>query len=265
MHRALILAALWTVPITVGTASAAMAAPAAGPTGAKGSGTDVVIRTGDDLELAGTYFEPRKKKDSRMPGVLLVHDAGGNRLQMVEIAEKLNKKGFGVLTLDLRGHGESKTDQLDWDRCDADGRSRLWQQAPRDVEAGADWLLSQRDVHSTSLSLVGYRAGCALAARHAERDENVVGMALLSPKSQELGFDVEGTIRDVNGLPTFVVDQSNDETKRMVSEANLMGPSEYISLVIVPTKGPTVLDDSKTATRVTSWLADTALPRKGRG
>ena len=260
MHRALILAALAAAPIIAPTAPAVASVPATGTL--SGSGDVVSIETSDDLKLVATYYAPKK---GRAPAVLLLHDAGARRNQLADIAARLNKTGFGVLTLDLRGHGDSKTSRLDWDDLDEQGRASLWQLAPRDVVAAADWLLSQKNVHSTNLSLVGYRAGCALVARHAERDENVIGIALLSPRPKELGLDVEGDIHKVNGLPTCVIDQRNDEIERMVTNANSLTPSPWIEWVPVASKEPTVLDDPKTPSRVSKWLSDVAMPKRGRG
>ena len=260
MHRALILAALSVAaPITVSASPAASHGPLPSPKVSAASRGDVVqIPTDDDLQLAGTYFEPRK---GRSPGVLLVHDAGADRSQLDKIASSLHKKGFGVLTVDLRGHGESKTDDIDWSSYDADARSTLWQQAPRDVEAAAGWLLDQKNIHSTNLSLIGYQSGCALVARHAERDENVMSMLLLSPRPEEFGFDVQRTIENVSGLPTCVIDGRNDETARMVQEVN--GDHPWIDHLVVSKSS--VLDDRKTPGKVGSWLAEVAMPKKGRG
>ncbi len=259
MQRALILAGLWAAPI-IATESATVETAQISPLA--GGVQSVEIQTSDEMKLAATFYEPRKKE--RSPAVLLVHDAGGNRDQLQGIAESLQKRGFGVLAVDLRGHGESKSDKVDWQELDEKGQASLWQLAPRDISAAADWLLEQELVHSTNLSMVGFQAGCALAARHAEQDENVISMVLLSPRKQDFGFDVEQTILNVNGLPTYVVDKKNPEVERMVTEANAMGSSEWITFDTVNSKKTTVLDDRKTASRVSKWLAEIALPKKGR-
>ena len=222
---------------------AAVVAPSA--PGAPVAGDTVTIETDDKLRLEGTYFAPKGK--GRAPAALLVHDAGADRTQMNDLAAKLQKKGFAVLTVDLRGHGGSKTDRLDWSSTGTDDQSSLWQLARRDVEASAAWLLRQKEVHSTNLSLVGYRAGCALAARHAEDDENVISMLLLAPKKEDHGFDVEQTIKNVTGLPTCVIDKKSDETEAMVNEAN--DGSDWIEMMVA--KKATILDDSRTISKAT--------------
>jgi len=268
MQRALVLATLWSAPIIAlsGVASASPApAPAGGARVQALTHDDVIIETSDDLKLVGTFYAPRSRKGSLAPAALLVHDAGADREQLAPIAERLQKSGFGVLTIDLRGHGDSRTKDIDWDKLDERGRAALWQLATRDLDAAAHWLLDQKGVHSTNLSLVGYRAGCALVARHAEEDENVIGMMLLSPKAQDLGFDVARTMHNVNGLPTCVIDQKNEETTRLIADANALTAKPWVDYVPIASKQPTVLDDAKTPSKVASWLCDIAMPKKGSG
>ena len=213
--------------------------------------------------LAADYYKPKQK--GRAPAVVLVHDAGGNRSQLAPIAERLQKQGFGVLTLDLRGHGESADSRFDWSKMKKTERSQLWALAPRDIEAAGRWILGQSEIHSTNLSLVGYGSGCALVLRHALADENVISMTLISPKAKDLGFDVQGDIMELVGLPTHVVDVRNDETERLVAEANSAVKHPYVELLLVSSKKPSVLEDRSTPSKVSKWIDEIASPKKGRG
>ncbi len=279
MERALILAALVAAPITSpvqpapghpgdgDTGTAGTPIPAAAPV-KPGSAEDyrrVEVRTADDVTLIGSFYAASGSADQPAPGCLLVHDSGAERGQLGEIAERLRKQGFAVLAVDLRGHGESKTPGTDWAALQGgDAQAALWALAARDVEAGAKWLRRQEHVHSTNLSLVGYGAGCALAVRQATRDENVRCIALLAPRSKELGFDVEADLKDLGGLPTLVLaPRQAEETQRMVEAANQIS-HPYIELVLCTTKTPTVLEDKKTPPKVATWIKDVVTPKKGR-
>jgi len=256
MHRALVQAALLLVaPIVL----PALAAPLA----ALPAGSDVVeIKTGDNQTLSGAFYKPT---GGRSPGVLLVHDAGASRAQLDPLAERLVKQGFGVLAIDLRAHGASKSSKLDWEKLSENERKATWSFAPRDLDAAAGWLLAQPSIHSTNLSLVAYGAGCALAVRHAKNDENVVCMALLSPNPEDYGFDVRSDIQMLEGLPTYVVTSKDAEAERMAQEANASSGNPYVELFISPPKVATPLEDKAMPTRVAKWLADKAMPKKGRG
>ncbi len=260
MHRALILAGFVAAPIFSSALSAAVL------TAPRADTRKVEIVTKDDLKLAGTFYEP-KKSGQLSPAALLVHDAGGNRMEMDYVAERLQKSGFFVLTFDLRGHGQSAAPDKSWVQLDEAGRQSLWAFAPRDVEAAANWLLEQDGVHKTNLSLVGFGSGCALAVRHASRDENVRCVGLMDPKPKELGFDVASDILEIEGTPTFVVTNKGlrSTTERMAQEANAVTePYPYVEVVFCSPKIERSIEDKKAASKMVKWLRDTVIPKKGR-
>lgn len=71
---------------------------------ARGAARDLRIRTGDGLTLAATYW-PGRRPDS--PAVLLLHGVRSSRASTAPAAAWLAGRGYAVLTLDFRGHGES--------------------------------------------------------------------------------------------------------------------------------------------------------------
>lgn len=263
MRTVLAQATLLVVPLlatAVASRSAGATAPA--PATGRGAAPEVVqIKTSDGQLLQASFYKPTSLRN---PGVILVHDAGASRAQLEPLADRLQKQGFGVLTVDLRGHGGSKSSKLDWDKLGEGERKAAWSFAPRDVDAAAEWLLGQPSIHSTNLSVVAYRAGCALAVRHAKSDENVVCMALLAPGAQDYGFDVRSDIQTLEGLPTYVVASKDDEAERMAQEANASSGNPYVELFISPPRLATPLDDKAMPGRVAKWLADKAMPKKGR-
>jgi dienelactone hydrolase len=263
MQRAWILVALLTAPIGVLDASPSPS-PAA-PQRAAAAGT-VEIPTKDGLKLKGSALAP-KTPSQQAPAALLIHDSGGERKQMEDIADRLSKSGFFVLSLDLRGHGESRSDQLDWERLGESERQGLWAFAPRDLEAGAEWLRQQPGVHRTNLVLVGFGSGCSLAVRHASRDENVRGLALIDPRPQEFGFDVASDILEIEGTPTYIVatKDARPAAERMVAEANAVtAPNEYVQIDFVSPKCVNALEDKKASATMVKWLKNLAFPSKGK-
>ena len=65
-------------------------------------GRDVRLRGADGLSLAASRFGP-----SDAPGVLFLHGFGQTRHAWRTVARRLAAEGWAVMTLDLRGHGES--------------------------------------------------------------------------------------------------------------------------------------------------------------
>jgi dienelactone hydrolase len=257
MQKVLAQAALVAAPLFAGAPSLASPAPGGG---GRSAPETVQIKTEDGQTLSGSFYKPTTE---RAPGVILVHDAGASRAQLEPLADRLSKQGFGVLTIDLRGHGASKG-KLDWEKLSEGDKKTTWTSATQDVDAAADWLHDQPSIHSTSLSLLGYGAGCALAVRHAKNDENVVCMALLAPKVADYGFDVRADIQTLEGLPTFVVTSKDAEAERMAQEANASSGNPYVELLISPPKLASPLDDKALPARVSKWLSEKAMPKKGK-
>jgi len=105
--------------------------PTRGDVGAPPEGFgEVTLVTADGAELAAWYAEPENGSV-----IIVAHGAGGSRESMRRVAVMLAENGYGVLSLDLRGHGESqgRTNRLGW-------------QGTQDIEAAVDYLQRQEDV-----------------------------------------------------------------------------------------------------------------------
>ena len=107
----------------------AMAATAVWPSRAEVGSTpdgfeEVNLKTADGDTLAAWYREPENGA-----AIILLHGAGGSRENMKGHAEMLAENGYGVLSVDLRGHGESegRTNRVGW-------------QGTADVEAAVEFL-----------------------------------------------------------------------------------------------------------------------------
>ncbi len=90
--------------------------------------TAITLKTGDNVTLAGWYVRP-----ANGAAVILIHGAGGSREQLRSYADMLVRHGYGVLALDLRGHGASQgtTNRFGW-------------QGTRDVGAAVEYLRQAR-------------------------------------------------------------------------------------------------------------------------
>ena len=238
----------------------ALAAPA--PASSARAATDsrsVQITTEDKIALSGTYFEPRrsKKDKGKAPGAVLLHDAGGSEADLHDLADYLSRKGFAVLTVDLRGHGGSVTADLDWSKLDEDGRTSAWAFARRDVESATDYLADQDDVHASNVSLIGVGAAGALAAAHATGDENARAVVLLAPAPDAYGYNLVRNVGDLEGLPTLLVSSrdAKDDAERLQGAAHRYNDGyEYVDLTTV--SKDTVLEDRKLGKEVGTWLME---------
>ncbi|MEM9801927.1 MAG: alpha/beta fold hydrolase [Planctomycetota bacterium] len=226
----------------------------------------VSFETKDSQLLAGSYYEPKRRRGSApAPAALLLHDAGENRTELEELAAYLHKKGFAVLTVDLRGHGGSATDDFDFEGADDKGRATLWGLATRDVDASANFLLDQEGVHATNLSIFGVGAGSALAVRRASEDENVRAVVLVEPPAEAFGYSLANGLADLGGLPTLILSPKDERSiaeslQAAAHDAN--GGLEYVEVNALKSGPGESLSDKRLKSAAAAWLRDQVMPRK---
>ena len=216
----------------------------------------VRLRTEDKLSLAADYYRPSSKGSRRAPGAILVHDAGADRSQVRALATSLHKRGFGVLVLDLRGHGQSKGD-VDWNRLDAKGRDITWFFAGRDLEAAADFLREQPEIHSARLTVVGVGAGCDLALRHAVDDEDVLAVVLINPIPNVLHLDLTHGVCGLEGLPCLILaPKDGRESAVGLQDAghDANDGYEYVQISIMRSSSEEMLEDKRLNKTSGDWL-----------
>lgn len=66
--------------------------------------TDIALVAPDGVRLAGTYWPGRHR---RSPALLIVHGFMASRKSVQHNAAWFAARGYAVLTIDLRGHGQS--------------------------------------------------------------------------------------------------------------------------------------------------------------
>jgi len=120
---------------------------------------EVSIAAADGVELSGWW-----RPGARDGAVVLVHGWGANREQMLPQALPLAARGFGVLLLDLRGHGNSG------------GRASGGDREQLDVAAAVAFLASQPGV--AWIGAAGFSLGGASVGLAAADDTRVRAAAL---------------------------------------------------------------------------------------
>ncbi|HET9960305.1 MAG TPA: alpha/beta fold hydrolase [Polyangiaceae bacterium] len=98
--------------------------------------------------------------------IALFHGAGGNRASLAAEARALHEGGFGVLLLELPGHGRSEGD-VRWGRPE--------ETAIRDA---VQFLLRQPGVDAERLGALGFSLGGYMLARVARSDVRIRAVAL---------------------------------------------------------------------------------------
>jgi alpha-beta hydrolase superfamily lysophospholipase len=130
-----------------------------------------------DVELAGgltsTLYlpdvsnlpkRPETRSDQRIPGVLLVHGYSLDRQMMSVLARRLTNNGYGVLTIDLRGHGDNHNPI-------PDNLVPLLD----DVASAVRYLRRQPMIDPSRIVLIGHSFGASLVLGYAEQIRGSAG------------------------------------------------------------------------------------------
>ena len=148
---------------------------------------EVSFRTEDGVDL-DAWWVP---SEGASRAAVLVHGQAGNKSErhVIETARIYISAGYGVLMLDLRGHGES-------------GRARrtLGFEEVRDVRAVLGWL-QKRDFDPDRIVLHGWSAGAATVLRIAP--ETGVAAVIEESGYADLPPLLRVQLPEQSGLPAF--------------------------------------------------------------
>ena len=129
----------------------------------------------DGLKItADTYFI-----DSKLPMIVLCHQASSNRKEYSEIAYKLNKMGFSCLAIDQRSGGfwfneYNKT----FERAKKQNKGTTYVDAEQDILAAIDYAY---ELSGKAVILWGSSYSAGLALHIASENDKVAGVFAFSP------------------------------------------------------------------------------------
>jgi dienelactone hydrolase len=165
----------------------------------------VTLRTKDGIAIVADYLVPREG-GGLGKGALLLHMMPANRASWSEFAPKLAERGYRVLAIDLRGHGESSGGPKGYQSFTDDEH----QESILDVEAGAEFL-KEKGVLPHELVLVGASIGANLALQYLARHREVTQAALLSPGLNYRGIATESLVAEFpRGTRLFFATSEDD-------------------------------------------------------
>ncbi len=174
--------------------------------------TEVNFQTEDGYTIYGSYYA------NSGPGVILLHGLGRDRHVWSGFAKELQDNGYAVLSLDMRGHGQSTIKE---------GETRLWTTFSNqdfndmvyDVIASEKFL---RNKQIKNVNIIGSSIGANIAFGYGVIStvvdySEIDGIVLLSP-----GLDYRGVRTDniINPLPILIVASEGDT--EAVEGANLV-------------------------------------------
>src|SRR5438046_4664068 len=113
----------------------------------------VTFKSFDLVELHAS-FEMPSGIPAPVPAVLLLHGYGEDRSAWKDFGQQLRNRGWAVMALDLRGHGESKS-RNQWPIQTSPEWRKDPHEFPVDLDPALDWLKAQPRIDTRKIDVIG--------------------------------------------------------------------------------------------------------------
>lgn len=118
------------------------------------------------------YEQFPKPQAQRPPAVVLIHGFTGDRVIMSGLARRLAENGYGVLAIDVNGHGENRN-PFNGDEVSG-GNLR------DDMKQAVDYLRGSERVDGSRIIVMGHSMGAGAALDYATNDPSVKAAVMIS-------------------------------------------------------------------------------------
>lgn len=162
----------------------------------------ISFETEDGWEIFGTLY--------RGPGkpVILLPQLSTTRRIWNDFAVGLNRSGYLVLSIDMRGHGQSTTRK---------GKTVTWKDfSEKDFNGmvvdvkDARKFLESRGADTSELVVIGASLGANVAMKYASTDYGVKAVVMLSPGTNYRGVSIEKSMENYEGSALIVASTEDD-------------------------------------------------------
>jgi dienelactone hydrolase len=238
-----------------------------------GDAERIEVRTEDGVVLAAEFRPARAvKRGSRTPAVLLLHDAGGCRDDLVALSRDLASRQIASLAIDLREHGESASDRPDPSAAPASagpGENGCYLKMQHDVRAGIEELRRRSDVDVERIAVVGLGFGGSVGLRVAAREHGVRAAVLVSPNPTDRGFDLTSDLRRLQDRALLLVaDPSRkEEVSHLLDAAKAGSPNAESEVLVTRAEGRSadlLRTDKRLPNQIADWLRARFGPSEGK-
>jgi len=211
----------------------------------------ILLETFDRVQLRAS-FELPEGIPAPIPAALLLHGYGEDRSVWADLVTRLLSEGWAVMTLDLRGHGQSMIRNSRPIEASESWRSDP-QQFPQDLIPALDWLKTQERIDSNRLAVIGSDVGANLALVASGRFSEVGTSVAINPNFEE-AIALAGAGQEFN--PTVVQIIESDLIRGAEARDQIWGASR---LTIIDGDGGTMvwLATGDTLDEIVRWLRDT--------
>ena len=216
----------------------------------------VEYNTDDGMVMKGNLYIPKSKE--KVPVVILLHSLGGTQKNWGNLPYELTSKGYAVLNLDLRGHGQSiynrKMQRRYWQNFNSD----IFKKYPRDIVLGIDNLKNYKQLDLSRIALVGSGIGantaCVVAALKKNQIKTIV---IISPTEKFYGESILLKLVDYGNRPVLAIAGENDRLSvSAVNKIEKIAQGEYKKIIYSKGGSGILLYKNKPElmTEIVNWL-----------
>ena len=233
-------------------------------------GDPVELKTLDGWALKAVFAAPAPGKMT----LLLLHGTGQRKEDWKRLAFPLSREGYGVMAVDLRGHGDSRTtpagEVITWKKLLATTKAANdFLDMSRDAEAATSWLAAQ-GTPEDSIGIIGAEVGGSIAIRYAATHPKVPLVVMLSPGmawQEVLTVNALRAMKRPVATPLLMIYSEAD--KRSSKEAPILHSfargavgEQLAALISVPQeRGTRMLSAQRDlAGRIIEWLGNPVAP-----
>jgi pimeloyl-ACP methyl ester carboxylesterase len=187
-----------------------------------------------------------------IPAILLLHGFGEDRSVWNDFKKTLLSRGFAVMTIDLRGHGDSKTKNGQPIVAAPDWRTSP-HEFPLDLDAAITWLKTQTRINSNKIAVIGVDVGANLALIASGKYQQVRTVVAVNPNLTE-GQELAGSAQDYKPHSALIVTLTETEGNSL--KAAVQTP---VQVRVVTQAGGTAswLQNKQVSDAIYQWLKDT--------
>ena len=207
--------------------------------------------TFDLVDLHGSFDMPTGVP-APIPAVLLLHGYGEDRSVWRDFARQLVSRGWAVMTLDLRGHGESKTKNRRPIQPSQEWRTSP-HEFPSDVDPALDWLKARPRINTQKIVIVGTDIGADLALIASGKFPEVRTVVAIKPNLME-SLAMAGSAQDFQPRSALIIHPDDAEGNRI--KALVRAPSRVLVASVAGGTGSWVAD-RQVSNAVFQWLKET--------
>jgi pimeloyl-ACP methyl ester carboxylesterase len=154
-------------------------------------GEKISFTTQDGVEIVGLYSKPSSR--ARRTFVLL-HGLGSNQEEWQAFAGSLIRQGYGFLSYDARGHGQSiharNKSTIKYDQFGMQGSE--WAKMISDLGYAVKFLRQQKGIDK--IGIIGASLGANIALVYSSTNPDIRPLVLLSPGISYAGIETKDAI-----------------------------------------------------------------------